>query len=352
MAEIEQQAEKPKRATAAGNAKEIAGLKNQLVGIEGMLKTLVDRQSESGRTDRAESGSIGPVSNVHDSPTPGDSRPQHQEERPGTRSRARSVVVSRSSRRPRGRSHTPERVQRWNEGRELHDTVLDMNEDAELQRRVSQLLCQNLNPVSHASSGKRYFAYAHVVRGRKKVKTGLGELSLPEYNFGLMQMMKYNEGEVRQAIAQHLEDINEDAISYQWPDVRGWSEEVCTRINENRLNWLDSNRIEYLRLKLSQVYRGERSAVDCEGEGYAMDMEVAAAKPGPPCRQYNFSNCFSSDDHVVNGYRHLHVCSFCIYNKCMFLKHAERECKGKRFKTENKKKGNGQGNEQRSGGAQ
>lgn len=338
-----------KRATAAGNAKDIEGLKNQLSGIEGMLKTLVERR-EDENGGQAESGSIGPADGFRRPSAPPSTR-RHEEEPTVIRSRARSVSMTRSPpgvREPR----SPVRRGGWSDSREFHDTVAGLNEDDDLQRRVSQLLCQNLNPVAHSNAGKRFFAYAHVVRGRKKVKTGLGELTLAEYNFGLIQVMKGHDGQIRKSIGQHIEDLNEDAINYAWQDVRAWSEEVCTRIHENRLNWLDETRIEYLRLKMSQVFRGRGNDQDRQdGDGYRMDPDIAQGKPGPPCRQFNFGNCQSPDDHLVNGYRHLHICSFCIYNKCVFLKHPERECKGKRFKNDRKKNA-GQGNDSRSGGAQ
>lgn len=341
-----------KRATVASNAKEIDGIRTQLSGIEGLLKTLVGKQTAGAEGVQAESGSIGltpEVRSLH-ATVEGDG---HGSDKGTVRSRARSVSVTRSPRMARGRrSVTPDRLDRPRQARrELHETAMDLNEDLDLQRRVSELLCTNLNPVSHSNAGKRYFAHAHVVRGQKKVKTGLGELSLAEYNFGLIQMLKYHEGSTRRAIQQHIEDVNEDAISYQWAGVRGWSEEVCTRIHENRLSWHDATRIEYLRLKLSQVFRGESGGAEVEGDAYKMEAEVAAAKAGPACRQYNFGSCFSNSDHVVNGYRHLHICSYCIYNKCAFLKHPERECKGKRFKTD-RKKSNNQGNDVRSGGNQ
>lgn len=77
--------------------------------------------------------------------------------------------------------------------------------------------------------------HSHIVRGRKKSRTGLGELSLPEYNYGLLQVAQLNEGEIRTSIMGHLEEINEEAISYDWEDVRNWTEEICSRIFEGRL---------------------------------------------------------------------------------------------------------------------
>lgn len=116
------------------------------------------------------------------------------------------------------------------------------------------------------------------------------------------------------------------------------------------MSWWDDTKIEHLRLKLSQVTTGRGLVQDQEGELYKLDPQVAAAKPAPACRQYNFGMCGSHDDHVVNGYRHLHICSFCIFNKCGHYKHPEKDCRGKKFKNDKKRQSGFQGNDGRSGG--
>lgn len=117
-----------------------------------------------------------------------------------------------------------------------------LTEDEELQRRVSLLLAANLNEVS-----------------------------------------------VKQALQVHLEEVNEDMMYYGWEDVRSWSEEVCSRVSEGRLSWLDDAKIQNLCLRLSQMYRFA-TGTDKSGDSYDMDLEVTQAKPGPPCKSYNFGS--------------------------------------------------------------
>lgn len=348
MGEVENQYAK-KRATAAGNAKEIAGLKDQLSGMEEMLKTLVgDKMGRSAPGDKEEQTCNGGFTRPEDVSPQGEGW-LHGPTRPRGRTRSTSSPRQQHDTQRRADSFDdPRRARESN--RRSPETIFDLAEDDDLQKRVSQLLADNLNPISQKNKGRRFFAHIHVVRGRRKTKTGLGELTLAEYNYGLHQMAKLNEGEARKMIIHHLEAVNEDAMTYAWPDVRSWSEEVCTRIYEQRLGWWDETRIEHLRLKLSQVITGRGIDQEQEGQDYKIDPHVAVAKPAPPCRQYNFGNCGSPDDHVLNGYRHLHVCSFCIFSKCGFYKHPEKDCRGKKFKNEKKRQSAYQGNDGRSGG--
>lgn len=337
--------EDKKRATVAGNAKQIAGLRDQLDGIHNMLQALA-QEKKSPRRDKQAMGT--PYTGFHeeemyDYSDAGWDRPVY-----GGASPYRQGMY----RRDEGRADTGRRLIRGR--RETPESMGDVMDNDEIQRRVSNLLSATLNPVEPKDKGKKHFAHTHVVRGKKKHRTGLRELSLPEYNYGMYQVIKLHDGQTRQAILRHLEALNEDASMYEWAEVRAWSEEVATRISEQRLEWGEETKIEHLRLKMSQTIRlgastGGMTDNDSDTGTFSMAHEVQAVKPGPPCRQYNFNACNSPTDHVVNGYRHLHICGFCIYSKCTFNRHPEKDCMGKRIKNQ-KKKNSTQGNEGRSGG--
>lgn len=340
-----------KRATVAGNAKQIVGLKAQLDSIQNLLQTLVVEKTSLEET----AGGLDEMNSTArvDKQTP---RVDMQTPRRGTP--AQDVFGSshlRGQRTVGFSADLEEEGDAWRiiRGRKTPPThVRELTDDEAIQKRVSQLLAANWNPLETRDTGKRSFAHTHIVRGTRKVKTGLGELSLPEYIFGLSQVAKTHEGQVREAIIRHIEAIAEDAITYTWSDVRAWSEEICSRIHDKKLSWGEETKIEYLRLKLSQVVRPRGSEVETDGQGQALSAELTAAKPGPPCRQFNFGTCYSVDDHVQNGYRHLHICSYCIFSKCTFNRHAEKDCMGKKLKNERRRNFSSQGNEVRSGGYQ
>ena len=250
---------------------------------------------------------------------------------PYTRAPALDPLGSRSTHPPR---------------REMPTSLHDLDESAELQDHVAHLISATLAP-SHLS-GKKAFAHSYVRRGPKKSRTTLGELSQAEYNLGFIRLMNSREVDPadRPFMFQHLEHLNEDAITFPFTDVRAWSEEVCFLVSEGELAWDDHYRIDLLRLKHSQNgpgskdQREQRDPRDTrrQTDSGAIDpltelsADVRAARPAPPCRLYNSTGCSHRSHHVANGLRQLHVCSSCVYHKCLLLPHAEKDCKAKEFR--------------------
>lgn len=199
-----------KRATVAGNAKQIVGLKAQLDSIQNLLQTLVTDSTPPG------GGHVEGVSTTRaDMRTPSRATPvqgfeELARQREGLGAKAGRLRMANTDlahdelddpwRIIRGRRPAPVRMQ-------------ELSDDEEIQKRVSQLLAANWNPLEQRDTGKRSFAHYHIVRGARKLKTGLGELSLPEYIFGMSQVAKTHEGLIKDAMIRHIEAISEDEIT-------------------------------------------------------------------------------------------------------------------------------------------
>ena len=212
-----------------------------------------------------------------------------------------------------------------------------LEEDEELQARVAQIITANM--TARAGAGKKCFAHSFVQRGHKRTSTGLGELSLAEYNMGYIKLIRASDDNAAEIphMFSHLEAVNEDASMYEWGGVRFWSEEVTSRVAEGKLLWSDTYDIDMLRLKFSQQNRAAQPSTETKMEGTFdaltdITPEVRTAKPAPPCRHFNAGNCNSKSHHVVNGYRYLHICASCIYHKCMYLTHPEKDCRSKEYR--------------------
>ena len=244
---------------------------------------------------------------------------------------------------PSAPHHSTRRVPRqaaaWPAAHDAPTTLREIQENPDLQGQVANFLSATLGP--HANNGKKQYAHSYILKGPKKNKATLGELTLPEYNLGFIRLMNSTQVDPsdRHCMLMHLECINEDAARYSWPDVRFWSEEVVHKIAEGTLTWDDEYRIDILRLSLSQQSR-IGSQGNTQEDPHQSDTltlsdipdEVKSAKPAPPCRHFNAGNCTSKSHHVVNGYRYLHICGYCIYNKCAYLPHPEGTCRSKEYK--------------------
>ena len=189
-----------------------------------------------------------------------------------------------------------------------HPTTLqDLEADSHLTRRVAEALHAVATPF--AGQGKNaQFPHLLVTRGPKRQKTNLGELSLPEYIWGFIQMIKSKEQgnpDVR-FMMNHLENITEDARRYEWKGIRAWSEEILSQISQGNMRWSDSYRIDRLQSEMSRDRSNSAAQTASAGTGrkggytYDMSEEVKAAKPGPPCRFYQTDSCSSNTHHVQN----------------------------------------------------
>ena len=229
--------------------------------------------------------------------------------------------------------------------RQPPSTLQELDESVDLQDRVAHIVSAALAP-QHLS-GKKLFAHSFVRRGAKKAKTTLGDLSLAEYNLGFIKLINSREVNPtdRPAMFQHLEYVNEDAVLYPFSDVRAWSEEVCVVIADGDMSWDDHYKIDLMRITMSQNGPAGRSQGGDRREGArrttdagALDpnsdfsADVMAARPGPPCRMFNNGSCSQRHHHVYNGFRQLHVCSSCVYHKCLLIPHPEKECKSKEYR--------------------
>ena len=166
---------------------------------------------------------------------------------------------------------------------------------------------------------------------------------MAEYTWGFLQLIKVKEfsDDSIPHMNTHLERVLEGAMMYEWSDLQKWSEEVCTRVSKGTLRWADTYIIDRLQTQLSHknvLVQAQSSggATSPRMDSYEMSDLVSQAKPGPPCKCFQAGTCTHTNDHVQKGYRQLHVCSYCLANKCLLQPHSTKECKTKKFNSQKK----------------
>lgn len=170
----------------------------------------------------------------------------------------------------------------------------------------------------------------------------LNSLSIPEYNLALCRMIKDDAvpNDNKPFLISHLEELNEDAIKYDWATaVRPWSEEIFCMVAENRLpaGWASTDRIQMLRIssrigavKTSQMPPKEQFPnTRARNPGNGQQQEFF--RGGPPCPQFNSQQGCSQQSGNVgnNGKRLVHVCSFCLMQSTTVNMHSEAVCRNK-----------------------
>ena len=351
-----------KRRTIADNFRSIESIETQLATMSQLLHQMSDRMAPPTQNrDHSRRLEVPQAPKASNFPSSADAYPNNDfsydfSESPRRRHgsqpydvprtyhpRSRHVTSASGRAHPHG-GHHADPLGDIPAGRRQHalpTTLHDIGESGELQDRVANLLTATLAPLQ--PNGKRLFAHCYVLRGSKKAKTTLGDLTLAEYNLGFMRMMNNSaiEPADRPHMFRHIQMVNEDAAVYDWQGVRNWSEEVCALVNDDTMSWEDYYHIDLLRLKLSRVRRGRQTEPTRDLGAFDnlpdISPEVRAARPAPPCRHFNGGSCTHRTHHTVNGFRYLHICSSCILNKCQYLPHSEKDCKSKDFKRKSPK---------------
>lgn len=144
----------------------------------------------------------------------------------------------------------------------------------------------------------------------------------------------------RPYIIQHLEEINQDAIDYDWATaVCCWSEEVFTLVAENRLigGWANTSQVQMLRISMSKLITARREDKDHPRDYFGRNKapqtvtSTEVFKGGPPCPHYNSQlGCPLQSGHSgPNSRRYVHVCAYCLTQSAAANHHSETVCRNK-----------------------
>ena len=186
--------------------------------------------------------------------------------------------------------------------------------------RLARALQQQLIPEDKGLSHPSNFVF----KGHKRVRAGVGELEVEDYTWGFIQMYrKEKDEETREAMLDHIEAVLDDARQkdfYDWRNVRFWSEMVCSKVSdpEDRMTWDSTYDID----KLQNTYahrprdsepgssrRDKKNKTNASGSTRGQSDNYL---PGPPCQPFQAGKCPEPSHHVVDGYRHMHICETCL----------------------------------------
>ena len=233
-------------------------------------------------------------------------------------------------------------------------SVNDPSGAEEVTRRLAQLV------AAATTTGKNddpHFPHAYIRRGPRRERATLGELTFPEYMYGLLKLHDAPVTPVpdRAHLRLHMAAIAADASRYQWDGLREWSEAVIAEITFGDWVWSDAWKIEMKRVELAtrvliDVSTPLQNAAQPGNKREApavvdLSPQLLAARPAPPCAQFNAGVCKQKGDHVDGGFRRLHICSLCLSQQCRARSHPECRCylKDAAAKKKDPKNDNGQG---------
>lgn len=211
---------------------------------------------------------------------------------------------------------------------------------------IFNILSTTAHQLARGNQRPGLFPHKYISRGPEQRRASLNSLSLPEYNWATLRMVKDHRvpEEIKPYIISHLEEVNEDACEYDWPSaVRRWSEEVYTQVAEGRLpaGWASTDRIQFLRLTTSRVSTARLGAKDQPSKHRQFTAPAPSNQElfrgGAPCRDFNSpQGCGLQSGHITaNGVKLIHVCAFCLINLAAVNLHSEAVCRNKVRKNSN-----------------
>ena len=142
-------------------------------------------------------------------------------------------------------------------------------------------------------------------------------LSVQEFTYGYMLMVDQPDASFdRQVMWELLKILMEDATEYPWENVLNFFGVVGSHVENDRMEWSDTEGIAKLRVKQSQKH-----------DVVAVIPTAAAPKQEKIryCGPYQKGSCPERGDHA--GLRH--ICAYCFRVKSAPYPHPEAECRRK-----------------------
>ena len=142
-------------------------------------------------------------------------------------------------------------------------------------------------------------------------------LSVQEFVYGFQHMVDQPDARLdRSVMWDVLKGMMEDAMEYPWQNVRDFYWVVGSHIENNRLEWTDTDKVQKLRVKHAQKHE--------------IPTKKQAAQPAPAakiryCGPFQNGTCQERGDHA--GQRH--ICAHCYRTKKLQFTHPETECRRK-----------------------
>lgn len=229
----------------------------------------------------------------------------------------------------------------------LPTSVNDFEYDQDLESRVNHILAATAHQLSANNGKPGIFPHRFVSRGPDRRRPAFNTLSLSEHVWGITRIIRDPKvpADLKPFMYNHIEDIMEDASQFEWASaVRPWSEEIFTRVSEDRLTWDNRPEIQLLRMSMARnpaakilpsgdpIPRppGQQVSTNPRQTYGQNSNNNDIMKGGPPCEMYNSQQgCSLQSGHFIRGKRMIHVCRYCLINTSASHPHPETACRNK-----------------------
>ena len=161
----------------------------------------------------------------------------------------------------------------------------------------------------------------HVLSGTSKSRTSYDSLTIFQWMAGFCSIIKdENDFKAKNAMLEYLTELMEDAQDFGWSSAKGAHALILCRMEEGKVNWLMSDKLDRLRRAHAQKI--------VNGQSGSTQNKVKYDPQGVPCKYFQSGKCAHKNDHTTNGQLYRHICSFCHGLGKKFA-HQLKDCRNK-----------------------
>ena len=159
----------------------------------------------------------------------------------------------------------------------------------------------------------------YILGGSSKNRVSYDNLSISQWVSGFASIIRdEKDPNVKQCMLDYLTEIMDDSHDFGWKTAKGAHAVLLCRMEEGRVTWQDTDKIDRIRRAYAQkVYQGASGSNSRKTHG--KDVPT-------PCRYFQKGSCSQKGDHDNNGHTYLHVCSRCFENGKKFP-HSLKDCR-------------------------
>lgn len=162
----------------------------------------------------------------------------------------------------------------------------------------------------------------YVYRGPDRQAAKYVDLSVQEFVFGFMCIIRKTKSPDKELMLNHLQELMEDAVTYGWESVRNYHSIILQHMEMKRIGWRDTEAIQ----KLRRTY-----AMQTPMDKFKMDSTARRQTKGPMfCLSFQSNKCNESTDHASSRGFVKHICAYCLKQVGQEYNHSETDCRRKK----------------------
>ena len=162
----------------------------------------------------------------------------------------------------------------------------------------------------------------YILSGTSKSRVTYDSLSSFQWMAGFSAIIREEKNvKIKNAMLEYMTDIMEDAQDFGWATAKGAHALILCRMEEGKVDWLSSKKLDRLRGAHAQKIVTNTGA-------NSNSLKNRTEAQGVPCKFYQSAKCSHKNDHTTSGQLYRHICSHCFSLGKKFA-HPLKDCRNK-----------------------